>query len=163
MVKKYHMRRSEKQIRGRKRLLELLQSKDHVTIAMCKDNIPYLVTINHYFDKKGNCIYFHCASQGKKMDYMKANPLVWGQATEDLGPVKGECSWQYRTVMFSGKVKLVEGREEKKRALEMMIDKLCSRPGLERAALTGPSFDRVAVCRIDLSEMSGKESIKKKK
>ena len=162
-MKRYHMRRPEKHIKGRKRLLELLDSKDHVTIAMCKDNIPYLVTVNHYFDKKGPCIYFHCGSKGKKMDYLHANPVVWGQVMDDLGPVDGECDQEYRTVMFRGKVRFVERMQEKKRALELMISRLASRPAPVKNSLTDASLQRVAICRIDLLEMTGKESLKKKK
>jgi nitroimidazol reductase NimA-like FMN-containing flavoprotein (pyridoxamine 5'-phosphate oxidase superfamily) len=162
-VKKYHMRRPEKHIRGRKRLLELLDGKDCVTIAMCKDNIPYLVTVNHYFDKKGNCIYFHCGPKGKKIDYMKANPVVWGQVMDDLGPVEGECDQEYRTVMFRGRVRFVKGVQEKKHVLDLMIDRLASRPAPVKKSLTDASLDKVAICRIDLLEMTGKESLAKKK
>lgn len=157
------MRRPEKQIKGRKRLIGLLDSKEHVTIAMSKDNNPYLVTVNHCLDKKSGCIYFHCAAKGKKMDYMKANPVVWGQVMEDLGPVEGECSWKFRTVMFKGKAKMVKGTEEKKHALDLLIGKLCSDPVSEKDSLTSEALNRVAICRIDLLEMTGKESPAKKK
>lgn len=162
-MKKYHMRRPERRIRGRSRLLELLESKEHMTIAMSKDNIPYLVTVNHYFDKKETCIYFHCASKGKKMDYMRTNPVVWGQVMDDLGPVEGRCDQEYRTVMFRGKVRFVESMQEKKRALELMIDRLSYSPAKVRNSLTGARLDRVAICRIDLLEMTGKECLAKKR
>jgi len=157
------MRRAEKQIRGRKRLYELLTNTNHVTIAMCKDNIPYLVTVNHCFDKNGNCVYFHCASEGKKIDYLKANPAVWGQVMDDLGPVEGECSWRFRTVMFRGEARFVESKKEKRHALDLMIERLCSNPAIEKDSLTGPSLDRVTIGRIDLLEMTGKESPARKK
>lgn len=160
---RYHMRRPERQIKGRKRLLELLDGKEHVTIAMSKDNNPYLVTVNHYLDKKGTCIYFHCASKGKKMDYLKANPVVWGQVMDDLGPVGGECDQEYRTVMFRGKVRFVNSMREKKHALELMIDRLSSRPARVKDSLTDASLDKVAICRIDLLEMTGKECLSKKR
>lgn len=156
------MRRPERQIKGRKRLLELLGSKDHATIAMCKDNIPYLVTVNHCLDKKGNCIYFHCAPKGKKVDYLKANPIVWGQVMDDLGPAEDECDYLYWTVMFMGNVRFVEDMQEKKHALELMIDRLSSRPAPEKASLDS-RLHKVAICRIDVLEMTGKENSTKKK
>jgi len=134
-----------------------------MTIAMAKDNIPYLVTVNHYSDKKGNCIYFHCASKGKKMDYMKSNRVVWGQVMDDLGPVKGECDQEYRTVMFRGKVRFVNSLQEKKHALELMVDRLSSRPARVKDSLTNARLDKVAICRIDLLELTGKECLAKKR
>ena len=162
-MKRYHIRRSERQIKGRKKLLAILDSRNHMTIAMCKDNIPYLVTVNHYFDKKGTCIYFHCASKGKKMDYMKANPVVWGQVMDDLGLDANGCDYLYRTVMFRGKVKFVERMQEKKHVIGLMIDRLSSRPAHEKDSLTDASLDRVAICRIDMLEMTGKENLDKRK
>jgi len=162
-VNVYHMRRSERQIKGRRRLLGLLESKDCVTLAMCKENVPYLVTVNHFFDKKGDRLYFHCAPEGKKMDYLKANPIVWGQVMDDLGTVEGDCDQDYRTVMFKGSATFVKDRKEKKHALELMVKRLASRPAKVLNSINDESLQKLMICRIDLLEMTGKECLVKKR
>jgi nitroimidazol reductase NimA-like FMN-containing flavoprotein (pyridoxamine 5'-phosphate oxidase superfamily) len=45
---------------------------------MTRDERPYLVSLNHGYDEGNRCIYFHCAKDGKKLEYVEANDSVWG-------------------------------------------------------------------------------------
>ena len=84
------MRRKEKAIEHIEEMNHILQTAKHITIAMCEDNIPYLVTLSHGYDPEEHIIYFHCASEGKKIDILKKNSVVWGQALIDEGYVQGQ-------------------------------------------------------------------------
>ena len=161
-VEKYHMRRQEKAIKSRKRMLDLIEQQQHMTIAMCKGSKPYLVTINHSFDKEGMCLYFHCARKGKKVDFLKANPRVWGQVMKDDGYIEGECDYAYKTVMFSGTTEFVTDLEEKRRALDLMIDKLEKEDPVGRKArsLTKEKLEKTLICRIRVLGLSGKERLR---
>lgn len=155
---KYHMRRPEKAIKSRRRMVELIEQAEHMTIAMCKGSKPYLVTVNHSLDREAMCLYFHCASKGKKFDYLKSNPRVWGQVMQDNGYIDGECDYAYRTVMFSGTTEFVSDLEEKRHALDLMIDKLDADPaGMKKKSLTDDKLRTVAICRIRIGDLSGKE------
>ncbi|MFX0087089.1 MAG: hypothetical protein ACFFAU_15630 [Candidatus Hodarchaeota archaeon] len=64
-------------------------------------------------DKFGHCkkeeccvfgSFFSCASEGKKIDYLNENSLIWGQAIHDLGYREGECNHSFKTAQFKGKV-----------------------------------------------------------
>jgi nitroimidazol reductase NimA-like FMN-containing flavoprotein (pyridoxamine 5'-phosphate oxidase superfamily) len=157
-MEKYHMRRPEKAIKSRRRMIELIEQQEHMTIAMCKGSKPYLVTINHSLDRDAMCLYFHCASKGKKFDYLKANPRVWGQVMQDNGYIEGECDYAYRTVMFSGTTEFVTDLEEKRHALDLMIDKLEADPArMKKQSLTDDKLRKVAVCRVRIGDLSGKE------
>jgi len=156
----YHMRRSEKAIKSRRRLVELIEQQEHMTIAMCKGSKPYLVTINHSLDRDAMCLNFHCASKGKKVDYLKANPRVWGQVLQDNGYIEGECNYAYRTVMFSGTAEFVTDMEEKRHALDLMIDKLEGDPDrMKKQSLTDDKLRKVAICKIRIGGLSGKEGV----
>ncbi len=123
-VKKYHLRRQEKAIIKKSELLRIIREQKLVTFAMCKNNEPYLVTVNHGFDRRKNCLYFHCATKGKKMDFLKANPVVWCQVLEDRGYINGLCMHKYRSVQFNGKVKFLKIKRDKLYALNVMLDHL---------------------------------------
>jgi nitroimidazol reductase NimA-like FMN-containing flavoprotein (pyridoxamine 5'-phosphate oxidase superfamily) len=122
------------------------------------ENQPYLVSLNHGYDEKRNCIYFHCASEGKKLVYLKANSTVWGQAVLDYGYVEGECDHHYASVHFSGKAKLLENLEEKRSAVECMIKQLDKNPEPLIAKLSSERLRKAAIGRIDIEYMSGKKS-----
>jgi hypothetical protein len=49
------------------KLERVLKETLYITVAMCKDNVPYLVSLSHAYDPKGKHLYFHCASEGKKL------------------------------------------------------------------------------------------------
>jgi nitroimidazol reductase NimA-like FMN-containing flavoprotein (pyridoxamine 5'-phosphate oxidase superfamily) len=74
----HKLRRKDKEVTDISELRKPLLESKYVTLAMCFNNEPYLVTLSHGFDKENNCIFFHCASQGKKIDVLHNTPIVWG-------------------------------------------------------------------------------------
>jgi len=155
---KYHVRRKEKEITDVTVMKKILKSTQYVTLALSSENQPYLVSLSHGYDEEKNCIYFHCALEGKKMDYLKANNSVWGQAILDRGYSEGACTHLYASVHFSGKVTLLQSKDEKCRALEYMIRQLNRDPEPVIEKLDLEKVDRTAVGRIDIEYMSGKKS-----
>ena len=153
------MRRSEKEIKDLDVIKVILRSARYVTLALCRDNQPYLVTLSHGYDGEKNCLYFHCADQGKKLDILKVNNGVWGQAIVDLGYVQGKCDHLYQSVHFRGEVFFLEKNRDKKTALEVMIRQLEKNPGKVMAEQLGAtSIRRVVIGRVDIKELWGKQS-----
>lgn len=164
----YTMRRKDEEISDVKVFETILKSAKYVTLALCENNHPYLVSLSHDYDEKKNVIYFHCAIEGKKLDYLKSNNLVWGQALLDYGYTHGECDHVYATVHFSGKVTFIEEFDEKVEALMCMMKTLDRDPEALIAKRSEPthkfgfdpeSLKRVVIGRIDIDYMSGKKSL----
>lgn len=158
----YHMRRSYKEIKDPDALKRILKSTKYVTIALSKDNQPYLVTLSHGYDEKRNSIYFHCAAEGKKIDYINANNKVWGQAFIDHGYDEGQCNHLFSSVHFSGKVTFIEKPEEKVKAMQCMMKQLEKNPEPMIAKLNVEKLKNARMGRIDIDYMSGKQPEKKK-
>ena len=158
----YHqLRRKEKEIKDPAELKAILANTQYITIAMCRDDEPYLVTLSQGYDPERNAIYFHCAKEGKKIDILKANNRVWGQAIVDRGYSQGHCDHMFASVQFSGRVSFVEDAAEKRRALKVMIRQLEREPDKVMAAqVTGASVAKVCIGRIDIEFLSGKRSEK---
>jgi uncharacterized protein len=155
------IRRKDKEITDVNEMKKILKTAKYVTVAMCSDNEPYLATLSHSYDENKNCIYFHCAAEGKKIDILHANNRVWGQALIDHGYVQGSCDQLYATTQFSGKVTFVESTAEKEHALKLMIQKLDNNPEeLIKKQLLLPSIQKVKIGRIDIECMSGKKADK---
>lgn len=162
-MKKYHMRRQELEIRSKRAMREIIAGQECMTIAMCKGKGPYLVTVTYSYDARNKSLYFHCAPVGKKIVYLKSNPIVWGQVLEDLGYVTGECEHSCRTVMFRGRAEFITDMNEKRRALGLMIDKLEEGPSEARKRLiTQSSLEKASIVRVRVPELSGKESVHRK-
>jgi nitroimidazol reductase NimA-like FMN-containing flavoprotein (pyridoxamine 5'-phosphate oxidase superfamily) len=156
-----HMRRKDKEVTEHSELVKPLKEAAYVTLAMCKDNVPYMATLSHGYDEENNRIYFHCAKEGKKVDYLQVNPVVWGQALIDGGYQQGSCDHLYHTTQFMGRVSFVEGYEEKRHALEIMVNHLDDNPeAIIEKQLHRDSVSKVLIGRIDIMDMTGKKADK---
>jgi hypothetical protein len=156
----FHVRRKDKNITDERLLKKILKTSKYVTIALSMDNQPYLVSLTHGYDEEHNCVYFHCAKEGKKLHYLKSNKNTWGQALLDCGisEGQGECTYLYASVHFSGKVTLIENLEEKLRGIRFLMDRL---DGGSENHMANVSLDRLkntVIGRIDIEYMSGKKS-----
>lgn len=157
----YHMRRKDKQVTEHDELVKPLKEAEYITLALCSKNKPYIATLSHGYDEKNNCIYFHSAREGNKIDILKDNPLVWGQALIDSGYQHGSCDHLYHTTQFSGSVTFVEDMTEKKYALRTMVNQLDKAPDkIIKDQVKPSSIAKVHVGRIDIQEMKGKKADK---
>lgn len=157
----YHLRRAEKAIMEKAELFAIVTTQKYMTLALCRDNVPYLVTLSYGFDAKTECFYFHCAGEGKKIEYWTANPTVWGQIIEDHGYRDGHCDHTFRSVQFRGTVTLLDNPEDKRRALHLMIDLLESDPeSVKQQQLTEKAIARVTIGKVMVEGWSGKQNVK---
>ena len=141
------MIRDDKEITDEETLKEILKTAQYVTLAMVKDNEPYLVSVSHGYDEENHCIYIHRAKKGKKLDFMSANPAVWVQALLDHGYVEIECSHSYASVMFSGKVSFIEDKKERWAAISLMNRQLDPNAEDMIAKRRPESLDRTIIVR----------------
>jgi nitroimidazol reductase NimA-like FMN-containing flavoprotein (pyridoxamine 5'-phosphate oxidase superfamily) len=152
----FHVRRKEREITDSEEMRMVLASTKYVTIALCMDNEPYLVALSHGYDQTRNCLYFHCAPEGKKLIYAKANPQVWGQAVQDFG-VTEECDYAYTSVHFQGKLTLIADLTEKQHAMEVLVRQVSLNPEAKLAKIKPEKLDSTTMGRIDIAYMSGKK------
>jgi nitroimidazol reductase NimA-like FMN-containing flavoprotein (pyridoxamine 5'-phosphate oxidase superfamily) len=159
-MEKYHLRRSDKKIKNPEEIMAIIKRQEYLTLAMCRDNNPYLVTLNYGFHPARSCFYFHCANEGKKLDILKLNSRIYGQILENLKYKEGECSYAYRSVQFEGRVSWVTDTEEKKEALNLMVEKM-EKPELidltKTKFLTSSAVQNVCIGKITVNEFIGKE------
>ena len=155
---KYHMIRDDKEITDEETLKKILKTTQYVTLAMVKDNEPYLVSLSHGYDEENHCIYVHSAKKGKKLDFLRANPRVWGQALIDQGYVEIECSHNYASVMFSGEMSFIEDKEERWTAMSLMNRQLDPNAEDMIAKREPKSLDTAVIGKISIDFWSGKKS-----
>jgi len=157
----FHVRRKEREITDTEEMHNILKHTNYVTIALCMNNEPYLVALNHGYDQEKNCLYFHCAPEGKKLVYAKANSKVWGQAVLDFR-VTDECEYEYTCVHFSGNLSLVSELSEKKHGMEVLVRQVALNPKSKLAKIKPEKLDKTTMGRIDISYMSGKKHLSPK-
>jgi uncharacterized protein len=155
-MQNFHVRRQDREITDPTEMRQILKTTKYVTIAMCNNNQPYLVALSHGYDQQKNAVYFHCAPEGKKMEYLKANSAVWGQAVLDFG-VTEECDYAYTCVHFMGSLVWVLDCAEKQHAVEVLVRQLSTNPDAKLAKIKPEKLAKTTFGRIDITYMSGKK------
>jgi uncharacterized protein len=156
----FHVRRKEREITSPLEMLQVLKTTKYITIALCLDNEPYLVSLSHGYDETKNCLYFHCAPEGKKLVYAKANGKVWGQTVLDFG-VTEECDYAYTSVQFSGTFGLIEDLTEKQHAMEVLVRQVSLNPEEKLAKIRIEKLASTTMGKIKIEYMSGKKHLKR--
>jgi nitroimidazol reductase NimA-like FMN-containing flavoprotein (pyridoxamine 5'-phosphate oxidase superfamily) len=158
MDETYHLRRIERDMPERADQVAVLRGQKYLSLAMARDNQPYLVSLNYAFSEEENCFYVHSAPEGRKLDYLRANPRVWGMVIEDRGYLPGQCSHAYRSVMFDARAEFLDDVEEKRQALALMIDHADPDPEpLKQKLIATANLDQVVVLRLSVQRMAGKQ------
>ena len=68
------MRRKEREILIKNDMISIIKEAKICRLGLCNNNTPYIVPLTHGY--KDNCLYFHSAKEGMKIDMIKQNPHV---------------------------------------------------------------------------------------
>lgn len=152
------MRRKEKSMTPRE-AEELLRRASVGRLGLSLDDNPYVVPVNYVYHE-GN-IYFHSAREGQKVDYLTKNSKACFEVDEFLGLKEAErpCEYgaRYRSVIVYGRVRIVDDRDEKMEALEMLVRKYVG--GEPRARMDVALVDRVLVGEMVVDRVTGKQTL----
>lgn len=155
------MRRKEREIKDTVELVRILSKTCVGTLSLSGGEYPYAVPLNFGFSENDGKfkVYFHCASEGKKIEFIKNNPKVCFEV-HTMERITGEgdepCvySCAYESFIGFGCAKKLTSHDEKKEALIKIMENC-----------TGREFDfnenqtnGVTVFEIAFSEVTGKRS-----
>ncbi len=147
------MRRKDKELQN-EAIAHLLRVCEYGTLSTVDaQGQPYGVPLNFVF--KNDCIYFHCALEGHKLDNILANSRVSFSVVGRTRVLPAEFSTEFESVIVFGVASVVQG-EERYEALTGLVEKYS--PGLvEEGRQYIKQFDsRTKVVRIDIDLKTGK-------
>ncbi len=154
------MRRSEREVRDKEALRDIIESCDVCRIAFRTDGAPYIVPLSFGFDWEDKLeLYFHCAPEGRKIELMRSCGLVGFEMDTGQDLIKHEiaCNWstRYRSLIGTGRLGLVETPEKK----TLCLDRIMRHNGFEgpAGAYDPAVLRKTAVLRLDVVTLSGKE------
>jgi nitroimidazol reductase NimA-like FMN-containing flavoprotein (pyridoxamine 5'-phosphate oxidase superfamily) len=150
------MRRKDREITDRAAIEAILRRAAVCRIGLVGEDGPYIVPMSLGYE--AGRLYLHSAREGRKLDLIREDPRVCFEVDLDSEVVKAEspCGWslRYRSVIGFGRAVLVEAPEEKRRGLEIIL----RHHGGDPSALPERSLDGVSLIRIEIREMTGKQS-----
>ena len=155
----YHLQnKPDREITSTDEIEGLLKKGKYITIALCRNNEPYVVTLSYGYDSAGSALYFHASHKGMKMDFLKANSNVCASIIQDGGYIQDECKHPFKTLIVRGKLTEVESMEEKKHGMQVLLSHLEEKPSVvQHLALEAEGvFSRMAVLKLEIGEIHGK-------
>lgn len=149
------MRKSQRQ-QSSQWALEVLRKAPYVTMSMVQpDGRPYGLPLSIVVADE-ETMYFHCASEGHKIDCITANPVVALSAVSKCTPAfeteRMNYTEHYHSATAVGVVSEVVDAEEKIRALKLLCERFLPRHMEHFDAAIQRSLSRTAVYRINLTE-----------
>ncbi len=125
-------------------------------IALSENNTPYIVPV--LFGFKDNCLYVHSAREGKKIDIIRKNNKVCFEFDIDVELVRSEkaCKWdaKYYSVIGFGKAYLVDDVEEKRRALDIIMEHYSD----DSYEYSEELINNLIIIKIVMESLTGKKS-----
>ncbi len=158
-MKQYHIQnRPNRELYEKEEINQILIRGKFVTIALCRNNEPYIVTLSYGYDRELNTLYFHAAKKGLKLDFIRANPLVCATVIEDGGYIPDECSHNYRSIVFWGNMSVVEVSEEKHHGMSVLLHHLEEKPEVIAGKLlkSDQAYERMEVLKLEIVQIHGK-------
>jgi uncharacterized protein len=151
------VRRKEKQITDRKEIDAIIHASPVCRMAMAHGNQPYIVPLSFGYD--GNAIYIHTAANGKKIDFIEANPRVCIEFEHQVRVLKDDnraCKWSvaFQSVIGFGTISELCDPDQKKQGLHRIMRHYSDKAW----EFNQKAVEKTRVWQINLESLYGKRS-----
>ena len=149
-----------KEMRNSKRLLpdeyvsRVLNEGEYGILATYGENgYPYAVPVSYVYIN--DAIYFHCATEGQKLDNIKYNSKVSFCVVGNTKLLPSQFSTAYQSVIVFGKASDVSD-DEKRQVLVALIDKYSKGFEKEGMEYINRAFEKTHVVKITVDHATAK-------
>lgn len=155
------MRRKDRE-RGREFAYDVIDRCEYGVMALAGEE-PYCVPLS--FVRLGDCLYFHCALQGRKLELLRADPRVCVSFVTGTQPQYIASELNYTTYFHSatvtGRAFEVTGAQEKTQALRTLCQKLLPDHMADFDKAAAKSLAVTGVWGVRMDQAVGKEKAPK--
>lgn len=154
------MRRKDREILNREEMLQILKKCDCCRIGLVDENGAYIVPMNFGYEEDGEnlYLYFHGATEGKKIELIKKQGLASFEMDRKHEFVKGDIACQYsflyQSIMGKGKIEILESYEDKIKGLDAIMAHYTDKPKWKYDERV---VNRVSIIKMTVTEWSCKE------
>lgn len=153
------MRRADRAL-NREAALETLDRCVFGVLSLCApDGTPYAVALNLVRD--GDHLYFHCASEGLKVDLLRQNPKVCVLFVDNAAIDQAGLTTHYASALVRGTAREVVQIEEKRRALMLLCMRYAPEFAEKGNRCATESADHTGVWCVELESITGKQNAPK--
>jgi nitroimidazol reductase NimA-like FMN-containing flavoprotein (pyridoxamine 5'-phosphate oxidase superfamily) len=152
------MRRKDREITEIADIEDIISRSDVCRISFADNNVPYMVTMNFgYTAGASRCLWFHCASAGRKLDLIRRNNYVCFEMDTDHQLYDGTdgCDWgmKFSSVVGYGSIVIVEEEAARMAGIGAIMSHYTGR---DNFSYNEAVLRNTTVLRLDIEAMTGK-------
>ena len=153
------MRRSDREITDVKLIEAFIAKEQIMRIAFYDNGEIYIVPVNYgYTNDSGRfAFYFHGAKAGRKYELSKGSPNIGFEIDGNYELLEADIacdfSAKFQSVVGTGKISIVEDREEKLKGLNVLMRQTS---GNAEWQYSEEMINAVAVYKVDVNKISCK-------
>lgn len=133
-------------------------------LATVHEGQPFVTNNLFVYEEATNALYMHTAQVGRTRSNVEAAPQVvftvsrMGRLLPHVDPVHFDV--EYASVVIFGRVQMIEDLAEKRRVLQLLLDKYAPhlRLGVDYNPIPDGDLLRTSVYRIEIEDWSGKRN-----
>jgi hypothetical protein len=150
------MRRSEREIKDRAVIDAIIRQCLVCRLGLSDGEEPYIVPLCFGYD--GEALYFHSASDGRKINILRKNRRVCFEFDIPEGMKEAEegCRWgiKYHSVIGFGTAKMMGDQEDKKKALKIIMAQYSDKEYIFPEDIVA----KTVVIRVTIARITGKQA-----
>ena len=139
--------------------LHILQKNHSGTLALCdKESYPYALPLSYVYDE--NCIYFHSAKEGHKIDILQKNPKASFCIIDQDVIQPLEYTTYFKSVIVFGNIEILEDNESKIEPLKKLGSKYApnnTKEALDKEIQVG--INNLVILKLNIDKISGKQAV----
>ena len=149
---------TQKRFTSKEEALVILEAGSYgILSTTSKDGQPYGVAVHYCYSKNENCIFFHCATAGRKIDNILQNNKVSFIVVGPYQVIPEKLTTYYESVIAEGNAQIVSDENEKKEKLLALCQKFApSKKNTDEAVKQSSGV--TAVVKINIGSVTGKRN-----
>jgi len=147
--------RRQDRLLDEQRALQLLKEAEYGVLSLIDAGRPYGIPVNFVWNG-ADSLYIHCAPEGRKLRAIDNNPAVSFCIVGRTHLLPSKFTTEYESVVLVGTAHRRLPEEERRHALQLLLQKLSPNDMEVGQKYAEKSFHRVEIIRIDVDEWSGK-------
>jgi nitroimidazol reductase NimA-like FMN-containing flavoprotein (pyridoxamine 5'-phosphate oxidase superfamily) len=151
---KFHMRRKDREVTDLEKIRKIIKKATICRLGLVEGGEAYIVPVN--FGYENNCLYFHSALHGRKIELIRKNRKISFEIEGDYSVERGKsgCDVKYQSIIGRGSADVIDDNEEKIRGLKSIM-RQCTGSEYE---FSRDRLDTVLLVRIEIENMTCKQA-----
>jgi nitroimidazol reductase NimA-like FMN-containing flavoprotein (pyridoxamine 5'-phosphate oxidase superfamily) len=148
------LRREDRRLDAAAAMALLKRGEYGILSTSDKNNRPYGIPVNYVVMEES--IFFHCATEGQKLENITANQGVSFCVVGKTELIPEKFSTRYESVVVTGNAEVIDDQVLKKNALRSLVAKYAPEHIVAGDAYIDKLMDQTTVVRVSIDHLAGK-------